>query len=405
MQACLEAGHQVFCSADEREHEATAQLRKRGVGCVRLAPNDPGFSEFLQGLQPRVVVFDRFTTEEKFSWRVRETCPDSVRVLDTIDLHGLRLARAMAHQAHPGAVPAPLGWLELLDLAGDTARREIAAIYRSDLSLLTSDAEMRLLTQEAEVPERLLHLCRLTYPELNSQLPFAARQGYSCIGNFRHPPNVDAMQWLKAEVWPLIRRLHPEGQVHIWGAHAKPHHLAWNEPKLGFHVHGYAEDPGVVLAGSRVNLAPLRFGAGIKGKIADGWWWGVPAVTTWVGAEGMHEQWPFGGIIADTAADLAQEAVRLYHDESLWEAAAASGSRILRHLYLPEATTQAFLGRLEQLLHGQTEARARNLTGQMLWQQGLRSTEYFSRWIEAKRLHGQQGAKRDTKLDGPSSTF
>jgi len=389
IQGCLDAGYQVACSADERETEATARLRARGVVCTRIAPNDPAFDVYLAGLQPRVVIFDRFTTEEKFAWRVREVCPDSLRVLDTIDLHFLRLARMQAHQADTAAFTTPMPWSELLRLAGDTALREVAAIYRSDLSLVTSDAELRLLVEAAGVPADLLQLCRLTYPTQVAQRNFAQRQDYACIGNFRHPPNVDAVTWLKDKIWPLIRHLHPDGQLHIWGAHAKPIHLAWSNPAQGFHVHGYADSPAKALAACRVNLAPLRFGAGVKGKIADGWWWGAPAVSTWVGAEGMHAQMPFGGLVATTATELARAAVRLYHEQPLWEAAAAAGTDLMTQLYQDAATTQAFLRRLELLLKDQNSSRSRNLTGQILWQQSMRSTEYFSRWIELKRLHGQ----------------
>jgi len=399
IQACQDAGYQVACSADERETEATTRLRARGVTCTRMAPNDSAFDAYLAGLQPQVVIFDRFTTEEKFAWRVREVCPDSLRVLDTIDLHFLRLARMQAHQVNAAAFTAPMPWSELLLLAGDTALREVAAIYRSDLSLVTSDAELRLLVEEAGVRAELLQLCRLTYPPKVTQRTFAERQDYACIGNFRHPPNVDAVMWLKDAIWPLIRQMHPGGELHIWGAHAKSSHLAWSNPAQGFHVHGYADSPAIALAGCRVNLAPLRFGAGIKGKIADGWWWGAPAVSTWVGAEGMHAKMPFGGIIADTATELAKAAVRLYHEQPLWEAAAAAGSDLMTQLYLDAVTTQPFLSRLQRLLGSQPNSRCPNLTGQILWQQSMRSTEYFSRWIELKRQHGQPSANYAT--NGP----
>jgi glycosyltransferase involved in cell wall biosynthesis len=139
------------------------------------------------------------------------------------------------------------------------------------------------------------------------------------------------------------------------------------------------------MAKKRVNLAPLRFGAGIKGKIADGWWSGTPAITTGVGAEGMYGSLPFGGFVAETIEDLARAAVNLYHDQKLWEDLSRKGLQIMTDLYSPDVTLEPFLKRLHWLLEHRERHRLSNFTGEILWQTGLRATEYFSRWIEEKR--------------------
>lgn len=375
------AGYSVTVSADGKENSATEALRQRGIDCERLAPNDSQFDQWVKDLDPLVTLFDRFTTEEKFSWRVRAACPDSLRILDTIDLHFLRLAREKAFRSQG---LTSLSWQEVLHFSGDLAARETAAIYRSDLSLIVSDAEARLLVDHCGIPYDRLQLCRLLYPDPLAPPTFAERQNFSMIGNFKHPPNVDAVLFLRGELWPLIRQRLPQAKVEVWGAHASTQHLAWNDPASGFYVKGYCPDSLAMLQKTRVNLAPLRYGAGIKGKIADGWWAGTPAVTMPVGAEGMHEKLPFAGHIAVDAADFAAAAVRLHEEATSWQHASEAGLDLIRSLYSAEATTIPLLRKISWLLEHRDTMRLNNFTGTILWQQGLRSTEYFSRWIEAK---------------------
>lgn len=379
-----EAGYEITVGADSRETAATEGLRDLGYACVRLAPNDATFDSWVAELQPSVTCFDRFTTEEKFSWRVRAHCPNSLRVLDTIDLHFLRLGREKALATGLGW-PHVTPWAELQNLAGDSLLRELAAIYRSDLSLIVSDFEMRLLELECGLPASLLQLCRLVYSRPTAplpQLPFSAREGFAMVGTFRHPPNEDALRYLKTHIWPGIRAQLPQAEIRVWGSHAKAHHLA--QSGQGIRVEGFTDKLPEVLRQTRVNLAPLRYGAGIKGKISDGWEQGTPTVATSLAAEGMHAELDFGGLVALDPESFIASAVKLYRDQELWEQASRSGLAILEALYRPELNTSALVQRVEFMQHELEESRRRNLVGRILWQQGLRSTEYFSRWLEAK---------------------
>ncbi len=388
----LDAGYALTVSADGRETDGTQYLREIGCTCVRMAPNDKAFDSWVAELAPAITVFDRFTTEEKFSWRVRAACPQSIRVLDTIDLHFLRLGREKALRA---GKESPLSWSELREYSGDILLRELASIYRSDLSLLTSDFEMKLLAENCGVAPSLFQLCRLVYPKplsLDSSslplplplplAPFESRKGFMMLGTFRHPPNEDSLQYLRYQLWPRIRAKLPGVEVRIWGAHAQPRHLALSDHTSGLKVKGHLDNLGEAFARSRVNLAPLRYGAGIKGKIADGWTFGTPALATSVAAEGMHGDLPFGGLVRDGLDALVEGAVALYEDANLWAESVQSGLRIIDTLYNQDETILRLLGRLESL---QVESgRFDNMLGEILWQQSLRSTEYFSRWLEAK---------------------
>ncbi len=99
----------------------------------------------------------------------------------------------------------------------DQAQREIAAIYRSDLSLMISDVEIRLLTEQFRLPPALLHWCPLMLDPPAAFRPFEERAHFLSIGNFRHAPNWDAVLWMKTTLWPLIRQQLPSAQLHVYG--------------------------------------------------------------------------------------------------------------------------------------------------------------------------------------------
>jgi hypothetical protein len=406
-------GWAVACVSPARENEHAEALRARGVECARHAPNDSAFDAWVAAWRPDVVVFERFNLEEQFSFRVRAACPDALRVLETIDLHCLRRARGEAL-----AEGEPLS--ELLDpelpfgaprqgwaarLHGDDAFREVAAILRSDLSLIISDYELRVLTGPLGVPasEKLEWLpLGWTVPEEadaaepgrhhSARQGFAQRGGFTMIGSFRHPPNADAVRWLRAELWPRVRARLPRAEVRIYGSYPTREFMDLHDPAQGFRVLGPARDAIEVFRPARVNLAPLRFGAGVKGKILDGWAGGAPCVTTPIGAEGMGfpaAEW--GGRVAADPDALAAAAIELHEDESAWARAAAAGARLLRDQFDGRRIRARFVEVIERAWATRADRRARDFLGSLLWHQSLRGTEYFSRWIELKR-RGDAGA-------------
>lgn len=376
----LKKGWRVFYVSPSKNNDHRVSLDLLGVETAQFEPNDSGFDTWLSQIQPDFVIFDRFMIEEQFSFRVREVCPDAVRVLDTIDLHLLR--RFRQQNPDPQAVQTPL-W------DSEDASRELASIFRSDLSLILSDSEVQLLRSSLGLPESLLQesleLCRIFYNSPPAQTPgFSERQHFSMIGNFRHAPNADAVLWLKKEIWPAIRGLLPNAEVHVYGAYPPKEMMDLTDAKTGFYVKGWTPDACGTLAQYRVNLAPLRFGAGIKGKILDGWWAGTPPVTTSIGAEGMTGLLPWGGLVADTAEAFAKGAVQLYQSPDLWADAVRKGRGILNQEYDFDSQSTRLVEKLLEVRSELQGRRARNWAGAMLWHHLHKSTTYFSRWIEAK---------------------
>jgi len=363
--------------------EYMSDLDRLAVRCKTIAVNDSSFDDFISALQPDIVLFDRFTMEEQFGWRVEKNCPDALRVIETIDLHCLRHGRHLQFKRCPEVVMQ----VAQSDLYNEIAVREIAAIHRSDLSLLISDAEIELLQTQFAVSPDIIHLCPFMFEQRQIRQPsppFEDRLHFITIGNFRHAPNWDAVLWLKQQIWTQIRSRLPDAQLHVYGAYAPAKAWALDQPDQGFHMLGRAEDVNVVMQQARVCLAPLRFGAGIKTKLADAMLNGTPSVTTRVGAEGMCRDLPWAGSIADDVEGFAAAAESLYQNGKKWREAQQNGFEIVRQLFDAEANGNALIDRILQIKHHLAEHRQQHFTGLMLRHHHQRSSEFMSRWIEVK---------------------
>ena len=386
----------VAALSPHRADLSTLQIEEK-----QLTLNCDSFDEFIRAYQPDLVVFDRFFTEEQFGWRVTRHCPDALCVLDTCDLHSLREARHRALkqmlQAAPGVAPSSL--VPVLDHASlyrlmceeDLAQREIAAIYRCDMSLMISRFEVDLLRDYFKLPAYLLcenNLMLAPAQPAPQDLPdssdFAARQHFISIGNFRHAPNWDAVLCLSQHIWPRIRTRLPQAQLHVYGSYPPPKAMALHQAAQGFHVRGWADDAQEVMRAARVCLAPLRFGAGIKGKLADAMAAGTPSVTTSIGAESMCGELPWSGVIADQIDSFVDAAVLLYQDAQTWQLAQQHGRQILQtHFNRAKASSQ-FIEAILVARAQQSERRLQNFTGAMLRHHSMKSTQYMSQWIQLK---------------------
>lgn len=361
------------------KNKANTPLNKLGVFTQEIALNCSSFDDFLADLEPDIVLFDRFMMEEQFGWRVAKACPDTLRILETIDLHCLREAR---HQALKHKQPFTPNMLN-----NDIALREIASIYRSDLSIIISSHEYELLQSHFSIDKHLLHLCPFMLEAPNHKmLPnFEQRAHFISIGNFRHAPNWNAVLWLKEEIWPLIRKQLPQAELHIYGAYTPPKATALHNPKEGFLIKGRAEDVQEVMSNARVHLAPLRFGAGLKTKLADAMRFGTPSVTTSIGAEGMTNGLDWAGSIEDEPKAFANAAVALYHNKVAWQQAQEHGYHIVNSWFNQAYHQQRLWQKISELQENLAAQRQQNFIGQMLNHHHHRSTEFMSRWIEAKQ--------------------
>lgn len=391
----LQQGWDVTFSSPAGAGEHQEDLTVLGIREVPIELNNSSFDTFVSELAPDIVLFEQFMMEEQFGWRVEQHCPEALRVLGTQDLQSLRHAR---HQRLKDRLKASDDTNDFSDLFApalreefelmadtDLAKREIAALYRCDLNLMISEFEIELLAEQFNVPRNLLHWCPLMVDAPDSPpAPFEDRSHFIHIGNFRHAPNWDAVLWLKTMIWPLIREQLSTAQLHIYGAYTPPKATALHNTAQGFHVMNWAEDALQVMSAARVCLAPLRFGAGIKGKIVDAMLCGTPNVTTPVGAEAMHGESPWPGAVTRTAREFADCAVQLYKDQTQWTHAQATGLALLADRYQLQTHGPALIAKLEYCQQHLAEIRRDNFTGSMLRHHQHKSTQYMSQWIEAK---------------------
>lgn len=363
-------------AAQATEH--MINLDSEGISSQSISLNCDSFDAYVAEYQPDIVVFDRFMIEEQFGWRVEKICPNALKILDTEDLQCLRNARHQAIKAGRELTQA--------DLYSDLAKREIAAILRSDMSLIISSFEMELLLDTFKVDASLLHhlpfMLELDKNPADTRA-FSERKNFVSIGNFRHAPNWDMVLQLQ-KIWPLIKRRLPEVECHVYGAYPPPKASALNNLKTGFLIKGWAEDAFAVMEESRICLAPIRFGAGIKGKLLDAMVMKTPSITTSVGCEGMlqHETWP--GVIADNEAEFIEAAVNLYNNEEAWLAAQENAVELLTARFDGVKLGAELITRINQLDQDLVQHRLNNFAGSMLKHHTMMSTKYMSQWITEK---------------------
>ena len=375
-------GYAITFASPTQDSEFMVDLSEFNVTKKDIALNCSSFDAFAKELNPDVVLFDRFMVEEQFGWRVAENCPDALRILDTEDLHCLRTARQKAFKAKRD--------FQLSDLlVEEVAKREIASILRCDLSLMISEYEMELLSNVFKVDSSFLYYLPLllasnAVPELYKLPSYEERKDFVIIGNFYHEPNWNAVQYLKETIWPLIKKQLPETVLNIYGAYPTQKVLQLQNLKEGFLIHGRAESAVEVVQNARVVLAPLRFGAGIKGKLLEAMQCGTPSVTTSIGAESMQGNLEWNGFVEDNAALFAEKAVQLYQDKDLWLQAQVNGIAIIKQRYLRESFEENFAKQIDFLVANLKQHRLNNFMGELLQHHTLRSTKYMSKWIEEK---------------------
>lgn len=355
-------------------------LQKLGVETALIELNNTSFDSFLERLEPDLVVFDRFMMEEQFGWRVQKVCPEALRILDTEDLHFLRKHRELEF-VQKTSLPLT---------SSDLVKREIASIFRCDLSLIISEAEMEILTKDFKVPEELLLYLPFYFEEITdkykSLLPdFSVRKDFISLGNFKHSPNVDAIAFLKEKIWPLIHNSLPDAKMLVYGGYPSVRIVKLNDPKINFFVKGRAENSMEEVKKAKVSLAPLRFGAGLKGKLTEAMVCGTPTVTTKTGAEGINGKFPWNGFIEESPEEIARASVELYTNQEKWEQSVKNGFRIIEERFSKDHFYSSFSKSLENLVKTFKERREQNFIGAMLQHHRVKSTYYLSKYIEVKR--------------------
>ena len=377
----LEWDYKIIFASTAQENEYNFDLSILNVEKINIQLNSDTFDEIIKSLNPDVFLFDRFTTEEQFGWRVSKNCPDALKILDTEDLHSLRTVRGLKVKQN---LP-----FELKDLLSeDLTKREIASILRCDLTLMVAEFEMQLLKDFFKIDTKLLFYLPIVFSEkelqYSSPISFEERSDFMFIGNFWHEPNWDAVLYLKKEIWPLIRKELPNAKLKIYGAYPSQKVFDLQNKKENFYVLGRALDAQKAIEEAKILLAPLRFGAGIKGKLLEAMQYGTPSITTDIGAESINGNLQWNGFIENNPQEIATKAILLYQEKNLWEQAQINGKIIVKERFNEEIFKENFKKEIEFLNNNIHSHRENNFMGALLMHHSMKSTEYMSKWIQEK---------------------
>jgi len=242
---------------------------------------------------------------------IKKYAPQARIVFDTVDLHFLREQRKASLENDA----------TMAKVAESTQKVESTLIKNSDTTLVVSSVEKDLLHEQ--LPDADIRILSNIHTTVGTVSPRNKRSGLLFVGGFQHPPNVDAARWLIEDILPKLRSQDPNIELHLIGSRM-PEWLQ-NMQAPGLYNHGFVEDLMPHLTQRRVALAPLRYGAGVKGKVNQAMAYGIPVVATSMAAEGLHATHNVDILIADDTESFVDEIIRVYNDKGLWQQLSKGG--------------------------------------------------------------------------------
>lgn len=313
-----EMGHKVVFWPENRAYNSkyTTALQKIGI---ETCYGNTHFDEFMKqnGSYFDYILLSRPHIAEGMIYAAKNWSKAKI-IYDTVDLHYLREGR----KARQEAERAELEW----------KRRELGLANQADYTLVVSGVEKELLENEG-INSNVSVITNIHSLE-NVSKKFEERSGVMFIGGFMHTPNEDAMIWFVDEIWPFIDKGIKDAHLYIVGSHPSDKIRALASENIT--VTGFVEDVTPFFTRSRVFVSPLRYGAGVKGKIGQSLSYGLPVVTTHIGAEGMGLVDGDNCLIADDVNEFASKVIELYNNESLWERLAEGGRKLIDARFSPE---------------------------------------------------------------------
>ena len=362
----------------------TRDLQRIGVECL-YRPYVSSIEQHLaeRGAEYDLVLVFRVLAAERNLPAIRKHCSKAKFIFHAADLHHLREAR----QAEV------TGSAELAQRAAAIKQRELAVVLAADATIVHSSAEKALLDAQPELQGTNKVFVFSWATEIpGTRASFADRDGLLFIGGFRHPPNEDAVLYFAREVFPLVRARLPHAKFRIVGSNPTPEVLALASE--GIEVIGFMQDLGPLLDRCRLSVVPLRFGAGIKGKIGTSLSHGLPCVSTAVGTEGMNVSDGDGVLVADEASAFADAVVRLHEDAALWTAASRGGLAFVQRNFSMAAGVETLTSILTGIGIARTSFRADALYASMLAMEDGREMPFAMDWIDDPALIEYAAASR-----------
>ena len=310
---------------------ATKTLQKMGVECIYY-PHYPNMKDLLKerGDTFDYIILSRLEIMQLFLKDVKRYCPSAKLIFNTVDLHHLRMERESVLLDDEKA----------LKLARDVKKQELGFIKKSDATIVLSEHEKRLLSQNIDIKNKLFTI-PLIRQKTSRLAHYNETRDIVFLGGYRHAPNVDAVDWMMKELWPVMQKTLPDVRLLICGSHIPERFQEYASGTVM--VKGYIENLDALLSCTRLTLAPLRYGAGLKGKVATSIGAGVPCVGTEIAYEGMPT--PGLDIVrlqAGNAKEFSELATKVYFDPDQWEKISIAGVKYHNENFSMDAVTPAY---------------------------------------------------------------
>jgi len=290
----------------------TPQLQREGIRCL-YKPYFKGLAHHLKhhGSDYDFVFISRIKTIKKSYALVRRFCPGAKVIFNTVDLNFLRVGRRAELEKSP----------RLAQKAEGYRRDELFYLNHADASIIVSPVELDLIRQDVDPAKIEIIPLILEFP--SRRATYQGSRNLAFIGHFTHAPNVDAMKFFLAEVWPKVRKAMPGVRFDIIGKDFPAELSPLVDDTVT--VHGLVPDLDTIFPSIRVCIAPLRFGAGLKGKLATSLGYGVPSVVSPIAIEGMGMIDGEHALVAESPDQWVEQIQRLYSDEGCWQRISAQG--------------------------------------------------------------------------------
>jgi len=288
-----------------------------------------------QGQMYDVVILSRLSVASRYMHLMRRAAPQATVIFDTTDLHFLRGFR--------GAKVT--GKVNLMRSALLAKKDELALARQADCTLVVSPVEQAIL--EEECPGVPVHVVSNIHTVYGSRQPFSERSGIIFVGSFPHHPNIDGMAYFYEEIYPLLKAKLPDVKITIigsdppdWLKQAGTNHLI---------VTDYVPDIAPYFNHCRLSIAPLRYGAGVKGKVLLSMGYGVPVVASSIASEGIPVVDGRDMLLADTSENFGEAIVELYNNEALWNQISTNGLEIIDQHFSFAVARQALMNLFDRL--------------------------------------------------------
>ena len=315
-----------FLPADlDFDDQHTPCLQRQGIACYYKPWTKSVFDWLLEnGHQFDLIIVCRVGLMTGVYDTLRSAAPNAKIIFDTVDLHHIREAQEAELSKSDS----------LAKQAQATKTSEYALISKCDETWVVSDTEYDGL--RTDFPEKIIRRVSNIHPIRQDTPSFKQRKDILFVGNFRHPPNQDGLQWFLQTIWPVVHAKQPEITLNIAGASA-PEHLVKMSEHRNVVFHGQVSDIENHIDNARINIAPLRYGAGAKGKISQALASGLPTIATTVAADGMYLTNNESILLADDVKAFANALLALHEDENLWGRLSENGYHVAGKFFSEQA--------------------------------------------------------------------